>query len=108
MTTKNDINKALIHEEQFFTDIGEILRIGRSTAYSSVNSVMIKTYWQIGKRIVEQEQLGKSRADYGEHLMVHLSRYLTDCFGKGFSIANLKNMRQFYQTFPVFDELATQ
>ena len=108
MTSKNDINNALIHDQLFFADISELLRSGRETAYRSVNSVMIKTYWQIGKRIVEQEQHGKARANYGEQLIVHLSRYLTDCFGKGFSVANLKNIRQFYQTFTVLDELATQ
>ncbi|MDF1684841.1 MAG: PDDEXK nuclease domain-containing protein [Legionellaceae bacterium] len=58
--------------------------------------------------MVEQEQQGKARADYGEYLIVNLSRYLTDSFGKGFSVANLKNIRQFYQTFPVLEALATQ
>ena len=105
---KNDSNNALIHDEQFFSDISEILHKGRDTAYHSVNSIMVKTYWQMGKRIVEQEQHGKARANYGEQLIVNLSRYLTDCFGKGFSVANLKNIRQFYQIFPVLDELATQ
>ncbi len=95
-------------EKQFFTDIGEILRAGRDTAYRSVNSVMVKTYWQIGRRIVEQEQHGKERANYGEQLIVNLSRYLTDCFGRGFSIANLWNIRQFYATFPNFMQFSTQ
>lgn len=53
---------------------------------------MVKTYWQIGKRIVEQEQQGKEQANYGEHLILHLSRYLTDSFGKGFSVSNLKRL----------------
>lgn len=104
MTSK----KGLQGEQQFFADIRDLLHAGRETAYRSVNTVMVKTYWQIGKRIVEEEQNGKVRADYGDYLMVNLSRYLTDCFGKGFSVANLKNIRQFYQTFPAFNELATQ
>lgn len=108
MTSKNSTEKLLTLDQQFLTDIRELLHTGRDIAYRSVNSVMIKTYWQIGKRIIEQEQHGKARADYGEYLLVNLSRYLTDCFGKGFSIANLKNIRQFYKTFPVLDELATQ
>jgi len=103
MTSKN----IELPESQFFADIQEILRAGREGAYRSVNTIMVKTYWQIGKRIVEQEQQGKERANYGEQLIVGLSRYLSDCFGKGFSVANLKNIRQFYQVFPVFDELAT-
>lgn len=69
---------------------------------------MVKTYWQIGKRIVEQEQHGKTRANYGEHLIVNLSRYLTDCFGKGFSVATLRNIRQFYLIFSNFDQFTTQ
>ena len=100
--------KDLDNEQQFFVDIRDLLHDGREKAYSAVNTIMVKTYWQIGKRIVEQEQHGKARAEYGEQLIVALSRYLTDCFGKGFSVANLKNIRQFYQTFSDFNELATQ
>lgn len=103
MTSK----KALHGEQQFFADIRDLLHAGRETAYRSVNTIMVNTYWQIGKRIVEEEQNGKTRADYGDYLIVNLSRYLTDSFGKGFSVANLKNIRQFYQTFPAFNELAT-
>lgn len=103
MTSK----KTLQSEQQFFADIRDLLHVGRDAAYRSVNTIMVKTYWQIGKRIVEEEQNGKARADYGDYLMMNLSRYLTDCFGKGFSVANLKNIRQFYQTFPAFNELAT-
>jgi len=88
--------KLLTGEQQFFSEISELLQAGREVAYRSINSVMIKTYWQIGKRIVEQEQHGKARANYGEHLIVNLSRYLTDCFGKGFTEANIRNIRQFY------------
>lgn len=108
MASKNSTKNTSIPEQQFFADISELLRTGRNTAYRSVNSVMITTYWQIGRRIVEQEQHGKARADYGEHLIINLSRHLTECFGKGFSVANLRNIRQFYQTFPVLDELTTQ
>lgn len=97
-----------VHEERFFTDIGEILRAGRETAYRSVNTVMVNTYWQIGRRIVEREQHGQERANYGEHLIVNLSRYLTDCFEKGFSEASIRNIRQFYLRFSDFNQFATQ
>ena len=63
---------------------------------------MVETYWNIGRRIVEQEQQGRERANYGDYLIVNLSRHLTDTFGKGFSEANLQNMRLFYITFPQF------
>jgi predicted nuclease of restriction endonuclease-like (RecB) superfamily len=87
-------------ENQFFADISAILQEGRKTAVSSVNTVMVKTYWLIGKRIIEQEQHGQERANYGEHLIKELSRYLGDNFGKGFSVANLWNFKKFYLTFP--------
>ena len=68
---------------------------------------MVTTYWQIGKRIVEEEQHGQNRAGYGDNLITNLSRYLSDTLGKGFSEANLKNIRQFYLVFPAFDPFAT-
>ena len=100
--------KPLTDEQQFFSEISELLQAGREIAYHSVNSVMVKTYWQIGKRIVEQEQQGKTRANYGEYLVVNLSKYLTDCFGKGFTEANIRNIRQFYSRFSNFDQFTTQ
>lgn len=87
---------------KFFSDIAALLAAARGNAYRAVNSVMVETYWNIGRRIVEQEQKGKERADYGEKLIENLSRYLTGIFGKGFSEANLQNMRRFYMTFPEF------
>ena len=99
--------KYLDNEQQFLVDIRDLLKAGRETAYRSVNTVIVKTYWQIGKRIVEQEQHGKARAEYGEQLVVALSRYLTNCFGKGFSEANIRNIRQFYLRFPHFEQFTT-
>lgn len=86
-----------------YNDISELLKVARVTAYYSVNSVMIETYWKIGKRIVEEEQAGKIRAEYGSNLIGSLSAYLTETFGRGFSEANLRNMRQFYSMYPEFD-----
>ncbi|WP_333888587.1 DUF1016 N-terminal domain-containing protein [Sphingobacterium siyangense] len=71
-------------------------------------TIMVHTYWQIGKRIVEQEQQGNSRASYGDFVVSGLSKYLSVTLGKGFSEANLRNMRHFYQTFPDFDQSSTQ
>ena len=87
-------------EKIFYADISRILSEGRSKANAAVNFAMVETYWNIGKRIVEQEQQGKERANYGDHLLVNLSRYLSGTFGKGFSEANLWNFRQFYLTWP--------
>jgi hypothetical protein len=88
-------------EKKFYTEISKILRTGRKAAYDSITAVMVETYWQLGKRIVEEEQKGEDRAEYGEYLIENLSRFLGDNFGKGFSEANLRNFRQFYLTFPI-------
>ena len=85
---------------KIYTDIKELLNAARAKAYTSVNSIMVETYWKIGQRIVEEEQGGSSRAEYGAKLIENLSKYLTDIFGKGFSEANLQNMRKFYLTYP--------
>jgi predicted nuclease of restriction endonuclease-like (RecB) superfamily len=84
----------------FFTDVRGILADARRTAYTAVNSTMVAVYWQIGRRIVEEEQGGSAKSTYGDRLLPELSRALTAEFGKGFSLANLKNFRKFYLTFP--------
>jgi hypothetical protein len=94
-------------ENIFYAEIRELLQLSRRVAYQAVNTVMVNTYWQIGKRIVEQEQHGESRANYGDYLIMNLSRYLSDTLGKGFSEANLRNMRQFYIIFPNYDQFST-
>jgi hypothetical protein len=84
----------------FFTDVRRILADARRTAVSAVNSAMVAAYWQIGRRNVEEEQGGRAQAAYGEGLLRALSKELTAEFGKGFSLANLKNLRKFYLTYP--------
>ena len=84
----------------FFTDVRGILADARRAAYTAVNSAMIAAYWQIGRRIVEEEQGGATKATYGEGLLKALSKDLTAEFGKGFSLPNLKNFRKFYLTYP--------
>jgi predicted nuclease of restriction endonuclease-like (RecB) superfamily len=89
------------------SEIKQILEQARKKAYTAVNSAMVEAYWLIGKRIVEEEQKGKERANYGTSLIRRLSLQLTSDFGKGFSIANLKNFRQFYLTFSEFSKSYT-
>ena len=84
----------------FFDDVRSILRQARRKAYAASNFIMVEAYWQIGQRIVQEEQGGKARADYGAQLIRNLARQLADEFGRGVSVANLKNFRQFYPTFP--------
>jgi predicted nuclease of restriction endonuclease-like (RecB) superfamily len=83
----------------FYEDIRNILRETRQKVYASINSEMVHAYWRIGKRIVEEEQFGEKRAEYGTFLVKDLSERLSKEFGKGFSIANVWNFRQFYLTF---------
>jgi predicted nuclease of restriction endonuclease-like (RecB) superfamily len=98
---------AVSKDEPFYADIAGLLTAARRNAYRAVNSIMVETYWHVGQRIVMREQQGRERADYGERLIVNLSRYLTDTLGKGFSEANLWNMRQFYLLFPDFLQFST-
>lgn len=81
-------------------DVRTILRDARGKAYAAANAAMVDAYWRIGRRIVEEEQGGAVRAEYGSQLIRHLARALGEEFGKGMSVANLKNFRQFYLTFP--------
>ena len=84
----------------FYEDIRHILQNARQQAYSAVNHAMVEAYWMVGRRIVEEEQSGKARAEYGKRLIENLSKTLTEEFGRGFSYANLWNFRQFYMTYP--------
>lgn len=84
----------------FHADIKNSLEQARGKARSAVNAAMVEAYWLVGQRIVEEEQRGESRAQYGQRLLENLSRELSASFGKGFSYANLRNFRQFYLTYP--------
>ena len=86
--------------QQFIRDVREIVSQARQQAYSAINSAMVEAYWKMGKRIVEEEQQGQARADYGKQLLKSLSKALTEEFGKGFSVGSLYYYRQFYLTFP--------
>lgn len=94
--TNGDLNTG------FVTEIKQILEQARQKAYSSVAFAMIEGYWLMGKRIVEQEQKGKNRAEYGNELINNLSAAL----GKGFSARTLREIRQFYTTFSDLKDLA--
>ena len=85
--------------EQFAQDIARILDQARQRAKAAVNLSMVYAYYEIGKRIVTEEQQGAQRAAYGQQVLSELSRYLTAQFGKGFSVGNLKNIRQFYLVY---------
>jgi len=81
-------------------EIKELLYQAKSKVYKSINSTMTLVYWEIGKKIVEEEQEGSQRATYGKSIIKNLSIELTKEFGKGFSGDNLENMRKFYLAYP--------
>ena len=84
----------------FVAEIKSILLNARIKTYTAINVAMVNAYWQMGKRIVEEEQQGQEKATYGEAILKTLSIELTQEFGKGFSYSNLRNFRQFYLTYP--------
>ena len=86
------------------SQVAQIIREARQTAYRAVNFTMVLAYWNIGKIIVEDE-LHWERADYGKAVLRNLSQRLTKEFGKGFDESNLRYMRLFYKTFPICDTL---
>ena len=92
---------ALSHtaETSFISDIKKIVEEGRRASYGAISSVIIETYWHIGRRIVEQEQNGKERAEYGKYLIKTLSDELTRSYGRGWSVRNLQYFRSFYLTY---------
>lgn len=92
----------------FYNKIAELLKNARSKVFQTVNKTMVYTYFEIGRTIVEEEQKGKERAEYGKQIIKELSQKLTHEFGKGFSTTNLKQMRQFYQTYSKSQTLSDQ
>ena len=90
---------------KLYKAISNILNTARANAYKSVNFAMVTSYWSIGQVIVEYEQNGNERAEYGKAVLEGLSKKLTAEFGKGFDESNLRYMRLFYQTFKNCDTL---
>ena len=82
-----------------YKNVKNIIETARNYSYNTINSTMVQAYWNIGRKIVEEEQKGRKRAGYGDYLIIELSKRLTNDFGRGYNVANLKNMRQFFITF---------
>jgi hypothetical protein len=99
--SKKTVSKAPLEEYGgLIGGIAELLEASRRIAARTVNALMTATYWEIGRRIVEFEQRGKKRAEYGEELLQRLAQDLTARFGRGFSYPNVNKFRQFYLSFP--------
>ena len=102
MLPQEFVNKA------FVSDVCSIIEDGRQKAYDAVNNSMIETYWRVGQRIVEEEQNGSERAEYGKHIIEQLSKELTYRYGKGFSKRYLAYFRKFYLTIDNLQILQTR
>jgi len=99
------MQKNQILSNECYQKIKGILDEARSNIYRQVNFIMVQAYWNIGQIIVNEEQKGKAKAEYGKKLLKNLSVKLTKDFGRGFDSSNLWNMRRFYLTFPILDAL---
>jgi hypothetical protein len=91
-----------------YRQVREILAAARNRAWQAVNTVMIEAYWEVGRVIVEEEQAGRERADYGKRVVDGLSERLREEFGKGYDRSNLFHMRAFFLTYPKVDALRRQ
>ena len=97
-----------IVDKSLLNNIKILLESSRQQLQQTVNTAMVQTYWHIGRLIVEEEQNGNNRAEYGKQQLLILSEELTKDFGKGFDARNLRNMRQFYRCFPKWQTVSTE
>ena len=108
MKGENMNNKSLIQNETvFLNEVTELVQKARDTANSAVSSIIVVTYWNIGKKIVEQEQAGKDRAEYGKQVIEVLANNLTRKFGTSYNKRNLQYFRKFYLSFKNFEIVNT-
>lgn len=96
-----NIQNTELKYENLLGTICEVYENGKIRAFSAVNTELVQTYWEIGKYIVEFEQNGAKKAEYGKGLLEQLSRDLSIKYGKGFSRSNLGRFRQFYSAYPI-------
>lgn len=102
------MSEMAIPKDKFLGDIREIINSARAQAVKSVDFCRVQMYWQMGKRIFEEEQQGKERADYGTYLIKNLAKQLEPEYGSGFSVRQLERSRQFYRLYPIATALRTQ
>jgi predicted GNAT family N-acyltransferase len=96
-----------VQNTNLFQQVAVLLKNAQQQVFRAVNSTMVYTYFEIGRVIVEEEQNGNERAEYGKQILKGLSEQLTKEFGKGFSVDNLQNMRKFYLTYSNYETLSS-
>ena len=102
------MEKKDLSNQNFIDDVKSIIDSARQNAVRSVDFCRVRMYWDIGKRIFEEEQEEKDRADYGSYLIKNLANKLIPEYGSGFSIRKLERSRQFYRLYPIASALRTQ
>ena len=105
MIERGDIMNKIAEYNDMINEIKEVLQSARKNVAQQVNTELLTTYWNIGRIIVEHEQQSKERAEYGQQTLKELSKVLTKEFGKGFSRANIYNMRLFYLIYKKFQSV---
>ena len=108
MGKKETINVQSRYYSTLISQIGDLLQQGRKQAAYAVNNILVQTYWQIGKYIVEYEQGGSEKSEYGSKLLDHLSKDLTLAYGKGFSRSNLMYIRKLYLSYQIGETVSHQ
>lgn len=101
-------NISELHIDALYSEARQIIESSRANAVRSVDFCRVQMYWQLGKRIFDEEQKGKERADYGAYILQNLAKRLEPEFGSGFSYRQLKFCRQFYRTYPIGNALRSQ
>jgi len=100
---ENNVSQA--YPKHLVEGIKHIVELARGQVKQTINKAMVQAYWHIGQLIVENEQQGKTRSQYGKAQLQQISAQLTAEFGKGFDVSNLRNMRRFYSAFEKQDAL---
>ena len=102
------IDNTTIVRQEFVTDIRQIINDAQANAVRSVDFCRVQMYWHLGKRILEEEQQGKARADYGTYLIRNLAKAIEPEYGSGFGVRQLERARLFYRTYPIASTLRSQ
>ena len=97
-----------ININSLYQEVRQIIDNARSNAVRSVDFCRVQMYWNIGRRIVEEEQQGKERADYGAYMLKNLAKALEPEYGSGFSVRQLEMCRKFYRLYPITNALRSQ
>ncbi len=108
MKQKAQPSEAIPQIDSLYGDVCKIIESARSNAIRSVDFCRVQMYWNLGKRIFEEEQQGKERADYGSYLTRNLAKMLEPEYGSGFGVRQLEQARQFYRTYPIANTLRSQ